>query len=429
MSSLRIYVDHGEAYGNLGDEAMLLNALRRLDIYLGPCDFVLPAETGRPLPLGLKNVTTVPSPYSIFSRAAGKIQNRLAPVRGIPLLKEHVNWDILSWRLAAKRLTAGAKHDGDVQALIDTFQSCDAFYGVGAADFSDFWLQGILYKSWLYKTVRPFVKVSALSSQGIGPLATSWARREMARAFSTLDLLSFRDFSESQAIVTATRPEKVEYRVTGDEAFTLPPSTVEKASNMLSAAGLPVDAPFVAVHFRTTDYTRETFDLIPRVARLLDRLSNMTDYSFVFLPMSYHLHSHIDQECGRLIREKMALSQRLLLLPECRDVTVIKRIVGMARFSLGLSYHIHVFSLSQGHPALILYTGDYYRYKSDGLLGFYGEPNSALDLNTTEDGQVLTAVAKIEGSYEQACLSIIQVNEEINEQNDWLLKEMQKRLL
>src|ERR1700732_877804 len=68
-----VFLDHGEAYGNLGDEAMLQSALRRLSAHLGPVRFVVPRQERRPLPsLAGFDIQEVPSPYTTFARLVDK---------------------------------------------------------------------------------------------------------------------------------------------------------------------------------------------------------------------------------------------------------------------------------------------------------------------------------------------------------------------
>jgi hypothetical protein len=69
----RVYVDHHSlGYGNLGDEAMLLSALHRLDVYLAPCEFVLPVHGDGVLPERLPPVEITPSPYRVLDRWSGR---------------------------------------------------------------------------------------------------------------------------------------------------------------------------------------------------------------------------------------------------------------------------------------------------------------------------------------------------------------------
>jgi polysaccharide pyruvyl transferase WcaK-like protein len=428
-------VDHGEAYGNQGDEAMLLNALERLERYLGPCEFILPGEPGKPLPSQLPKVETVLPPHREFERWSQQFAKFLGLCQRLPLLgrvvREPKNTTV--WKMAALWIDIKInlwqrgilKSPGkDLQPFLEALKDCDIFYGVGAADFNDFWLQGVIYKSWLYTLASRYVRVSAVSAQGIGPLETKWARRRMARAFSHLNLLSFRDFSLSQKIVEAEKVNHVRYQVVGDEALTLATGNKEAVEELLRRSGLPEGASFIAVHFRTTDYTQDTSFLEAQIASLLDRIVEIVPHFFVFFPMSHHLHSGIDEDYGAAIKHNMRWKERFCVAPFHADVKVIKGAVGQARYSMGLSYHVHVFSFSQGHPAIILFTGDYYRCKSEGLVSFYGKPSVAFDLAKTGDDQILGAIQELEDEYPIACENIEKVNEHLVRVNDWTLRDL-----
>src|SRR5262245_32080436 len=134
-----IFVDHGEAYGNLGDEAMLWNALRRLEAHLGPARFVIPREGQRPmLSLPGFDIEETPSPYMSFVRICDAPQQpwwvrKLADWSGkIGLPRKIFEAELLA---RTGRLSAT---DPDFRAFHRALRSCDAFYGVGAADFNDF---------------------------------------------------------------------------------------------------------------------------------------------------------------------------------------------------------------------------------------------------------------------------------------------------
>jgi polysaccharide pyruvyl transferase WcaK-like protein len=428
-------VDHGEAYGNQGDEAMLLNALERLERYLGPCEFILPSEPGKPLPSQLPKVETVLPPHLEFERWSRQFSKFLGRCQRLPLIRRIMREPKSStvWKMGALWINIKInlwqwgilESPGKGMApFFEALKSCDAFYGVGAADFNDLWHQGVIYKSWLYTVASHYVMVCAVSSQGIGPLTTEWARRRMALAFSRLDLLSFRDHFLSQQIVEEEKISRVRYKIVGDEAFSLATGNKKTVKALLRRSGLPENASFIAVHFRTTDYTQDTSHWDGRIAAVLDLAAEIVPHFFVFFPMSYHLHSGNDGEYGRTIKSKMKHPERLCISPTHEDVRVIKGAVGQARYSLGLSYHIHVFSLSQGHPAAILFTGDYYRCKSEGLVSFYGKPNAAIDLATTSDDQIMEAIMDLETNYEAACEAIRGVNLELLQVNDWTLREL-----
>lgn len=436
---LRVYVDHGEAYGNLGDEAMLLNAFDRLTRYLGPCHFILPKEDERPLPVGLSQVEFILPPRLIFLRRVEVLRRWFNKLNRIPgawkWLRKPNNlffWRLATWwiKLEATLTTLGLRRS--TMAGLDPFRNllstCDVFYGVGAAGLNDCSPGVLLYKAWLYSEARRFVKVSALSSQGLGPFQTRWAKPLLCKAFSKLDLLSFRDFRNSYDWVHVDSPKGVRYKVTGDEAFTLIPSEPDRIAAYLVSVGLPKQESFIAIHFRATDYTQDTQSFLPRIAEILDGLLRQISHHLVFFPMSYDLHSGDDELYGRRIRELMCEKERMHIAPASRDVRLVKGAIGRARYSLGLSYHVHVFSLSQGHPALVLYTGEYYRYKSEGLIDYYGRPSVALDMNNATIASIIAACKAIENDYASVCHAIERVNQQILMDNDWVLKEMASML-
>src|SRR5512141_692502 len=59
-----VYVDHGEAYGNLGEEAMILTALARFRKRFQPRVIYVTHAAGEHLPVGhLPTVRSTPSPF------------------------------------------------------------------------------------------------------------------------------------------------------------------------------------------------------------------------------------------------------------------------------------------------------------------------------------------------------------------------------
>ena len=53
------------------------------------------------------------------------------------------------------------------------------------------------------------------------------------------------------------------------------------------------------------------------------------------------------------------------------ELPQVKWLLGRARFGLGLSYHFHVFLLSQGIPTIGPYTNPYYDIKLHGVFAAF----------------------------------------------------------
>jgi polysaccharide pyruvyl transferase WcaK-like protein len=424
-----VFLDHGEAYGNLGDEAMLQSALRRLSARLGPARFVVPRQGHKPLPsLAGYDVQEVPSPFSTFMRLVDEPHHpwwaraSAGIVRARGIARELMVVELLarSGRLAAI--------DADFAAFQSALRQCDLFYGVGAADFNDFFARGVAYKTWLYRMARRAVPVVAVAAQGFGPLDNPELRALMRKAFSALDFLSFRDHSFSAAFTQTLGRLPCRTATVGDEAFALPAADAAKRDEAIASSGLGVGDSFVAVHWRATDYTQETRRFIPDLARACDLIARHTGAKLLFIPMSYDEHSGHDIELVGALREKMSQPGKLYALPVQHDVAVIKAVIGRALFTAGLSYHVHVFGLTQGRAALILYTGEYYRYKSEGLVGFYGPPSAAIDLARTSATDVEQTIAAISAGAEAARPSIEDANARIRAVNDWTIEMAVRRL-
>ena len=125
----------------------------------------------------------------------------------------------------------------------------------------------------------------------------------------------------------------------------------------------------------------------------------------------------------------MKLPDWLLMAPISHDVGLIKAAIGASRFTFGLSYHVHVFGLSQGIPALILFSGDYYRFKSDGLVAFYGGVNRAVNIGSpagVEDARAAIEAMLAQESGARAAIGT--TNKELAQDNDWILGEISARL-
>ena len=273
----KIYIDHWEDYDSIGDQAMLLNALRRLETYLGPCQFIGPLSAGREGEFEYPYYKSLPPPYLEIKKTAGRLKRyyskilRFFPGSLIPIIKSKTFLNIAIAILSIKhffyKMGFHFVFNESFRVFLQEIKSCDVFFTVGDCSLSDYWLDGVILKSWLIKFVRPYIAVSVLSSQGIGPLETPWARKRLVDALQTLDILSFRDFSYSQALVQSEGLTEVPYQIVGDEAFSFPVASETEVSGALRKTGISKEEPFIIVNFRKTDFTQETTALLEKTAK------------------------------------------------------------------------------------------------------------------------------------------------------------------
>lgn len=426
---IEIVVDHGEAYGNLGEEAMILNALRRLNLHLQPSAMHLVHEPGEPLPHGDNpNVQGVPSPLPSFRAAATRWRHRL---RRIPGFKRQD--DLFYWRLTAKidRLwprMSGLESDVQVQQFFHALEQSDVYFHVGMSGLNDCWEAGLIYKRWVLEQARRRGLLVILSAQGLGPVCSPSSRAEMKALLQLADVVTLRDRNYGTALLRDLGAKQASGKIVFDEAFSFAAADMATTKSWLETAGLTQDEAFIAFHFREKDYTPDHQDQAGRLGGLLEHIHRETRLKILFVPMSYAAHSCVDSLMGKRISACIGNPAWYCILPECRDPRIVKSVVGHARFSIGLSYHTHVFSLSQGHPALILYTGRYYELKSNGLIDFYGPPSRAMNLQTASNSEIVKAVLDIDQNHGEACRRIAAINRHLAEVNDWVFGEIRRRL-
>ena len=430
--AFQVVVDHGEAYGNIGEEAMILNALRRLELHLKPQVLHLVHQAGEPLPHGDNSkVRPVPSPLPAFREAAKRLSLRLSWLQRFSGIRRQ--GEAYYWRLTAKldRLCpgfSGLRQSDEVRQFLRALDQSEVYYHVGMSGLNEFWEAGLAYKRWVLEQARRRGLMVVLSSQGLGPVSTASSRAAMQSLLQLADVVTLRDKNYGSALLKELGVTKAGSQIVFDEAFSLAPADAEITRQWLAKIGLGPSEAFIAFHYREKDYTPVQQDQTSRLGGLLQRIHAATKLSILFVPMSYSAHSSVDILLGQRLAESMANPAWYRVLPECRDPSIVKSVIGQARFSMGLSYHTNVFSLTQGHPALIIYTGRYYGLKSDELINFYCPPSRAMDLEKSSDDEILEAIDAIMNEYPAACRRIAAINEHLAGINDWVFEEIRRRL-
>jgi polysaccharide pyruvyl transferase WcaK-like protein len=437
---IRIYIDHWEDYESIGDQAMLLNAMRRLEVYLGPCTFVTPHSPKKTGSFLLQNMVPVGPPTNELTSTARQVRSLYSKARKLfpscfPASEVRSSkfldlaQKIIALKLFLYSLGLHFVFKQSFQDFLEEIKKCDVFFTVGDCSLNDYWLEGLILKSWLINTVRPFIPICVLSSQGIGPLTASSSRRRLVDALKKLDILSFRDFSYSKALVESEGLSGIPYKIVCDEAFTFPSCDQNATWGFLKAAGLEEGQPFIAVNFRNTDFTQNTTHLLEKIAELLDRVITTTQKSIVFVCMSKGDDYGRDHAAGLSLKSTMKQTDKFHVLEPVEDIGLVKGIIGQAAYTIGISYHLHVFSLSQGHPTIALYSGEYYKTKSDGLIAFYGEPSRSVDISKIDVEEVLRYIVALEAQYTGACAHVREVNDQILAVNDWTIHKLKEKLI
>ncbi len=419
--SVKIFLDHGLGYRNLGDEAILLNAIRKLNWNFPGCDIIIPTKSIKLMPSQLpENIKYVPSVRILFTSMGNlcnfqqKLYNKKIKVDITKYIEKLINY--------IKKIS----HWGLFKRLLNSISSCDIFYGAGGAYFNDYFPSGLLYKRWMYNQI-PDGTISVLSSQGFGPIKNLWSLNVFEQAVNNLDIVTFRDYSNSKKIFNNIDFSGRTY-TTGDEAFDLPKANEKEIKEYFSSIKLDYNTSFIAFHYRNTDYTQETKHLITKLAAIIDNIDKNIDKEILFVPMKYGGSHESDISFGNKIKKLTSNSTKMYIGPKCKNARTIKGVIGQADITMGLSYHLHVFGTSQNIPPVIIYSGDYYRMKSEGLLGWYGLKKQMIDIESVCITEVVNRVLSTFNSYDGIVSFIREGNQKIEKRKNWLFKRLKKKV-
>jgi len=374
-----IYLDHGEAYGNLGDEAMLLNAVRKIRKALGEdTHFIMPKREDAPLP-ELENVRFFsPARYEL-ENAFNKLKENGFTERHPTLAKNDRIQRLIAWRT----LHYKPRKFSFWTQMLGLLERCDAVYCVGAANFNHLGRYLCLLPKYMlcHEAKRRRIPL-IVSSQTVGPLDIDWTQKLLRKTIDMATHFSVRDGGISMDCIKQIGADTHKVESVGDEALSLPPSEESVTDQYLKDSGASPDAPYLVFHYRSTDYTQDTERFYPTLAAAFDKLPD--GYQVYFQPMSYWSHSGDDQACGEAIRSHMQKPEKLQVLKTTRDVSVAKGVIMKSQGVIALSYHVQVFALSAAKPIIILTSGSYYKVKAEGMRRLLKGSAPLIDLE--EDG-------------------------------------------
>ena len=300
-----IYLDHGGAYGNLGDEAMLTNAARRIRECIGSVRFIIPREEGAPLP-DVGPCVEIPSPNTKIA-ALGMGLVRIGPLRRF--LEQFRYYPILR---RMRKMVVGNRALSPWNTLLEHVENAAAVYLVGAANLNDFARYSCLLPRYLLVEQAHQLGVPVVvSSQTVGPLKLPWTRQAVYDMWRRAHFFSVRDGGVSHALLASMGIDPHSAPIVGDEALTLPGCNMGVVKRFLLSVGVDPSRPFALFHFRATDYLRSTKRHLSKLAAAIDMAR--VDERILFLPMSYWRHSGEDEQVGATIRSILAKPEEFVV--------------------------------------------------------------------------------------------------------------------
>jgi len=367
----RIFMTGESGDHNLGDEGQAWASARRLRRYFPDAHIV--STSIDPLGAILRHQTQVVSwplsPWELNSGRAQKVTRKIARKLG-------ANEDFLD--PAGRRMDAifdeQYRRNAQFRSVVEHVEQSDFVFDMGHGGLNDVFDPFML--CFIYYLAGRFGKPLFISGQSVGPL---WRPRSIKMVRDTLacaHTVGLRDKEVSRQVLA----EQVEVDTNhvrlvevGDDTLDLDPQEPMWEAFAPRLADILRSGEFFAVQWRSSDYTQAmtaTKQLVPLV-EAIERLHSATRLPAVFLPFSWEEGSS-DIVAAARMHDCVQGRVPFYVVWNYLGAAELKWLLGQARFGMGLSYHFHVFLLTQGVPPIGLYTNAYYDIKLRGAYAAYG---------------------------------------------------------
>jgi len=366
-----MYGEYGDF--NFGDQGMALASVNRLKRYFPDINIVATGswfKTSVLFPFArIMLPFPRPQPQQLHLRRLQRVLKRL----GIQVLNLERHYEASFQKDCAS--------NGPARKVIDEMKRSDFVFDIGHGGINDVFECILPYFYWLsHKLDKPLF----ISGKSIGPLSNPEVTRAFRMGLNYAHTIVLRDAEISRQILVDQIGinDSIKIVEAGDDTLDLEPVEPDWSILPFELKQTIVSGDFFAVQWRPVDYTNsfglETYE---NLASLIIRLSERFHLMPIFVPMSWEARPDIQ---SATILEAL-LPRRIHYTIVSRNIgaRATKWILGQAKFGLGLSYHFHVWLLSQGHPSIGIYTNPYYQIKITGAFrayGYKGQPASLSDV-------------------------------------------------
>jgi polysaccharide pyruvyl transferase WcaK-like protein len=378
---MRIFMTGEDGLHNMGDEGQALASAVRLKQYFPTAELV--ATGFDPLGSVLRHqARIVPWPLTTYDLRADYLINMTRRVgRKLGASEEWLD-------------PVGRKMDAIFQeqyrgnecfrSVLTEIENSDFIFDMGHGALNDVFDPFML--CFLYYVAGRLNKPLFISGQSIGPFWRKRTIRMLRETLTNAHTTGLRDKDVSRQILldeVGVDPQRVHLVEIGDDTLDLAPREPCWDSFSPVVAAAIRSGRFIAIHWRASDYTQtlNATERIVALAEAIKRACAITGLPAVFLPFSWETHSS-DSVTAASIHDYLQGQAPFYAAWNYLEAAELKWMLGQARFGIGLSYHFNVFLLSQGRPAIGLFSNDYYKVKLTGAFRAYGYQASPLPYNS-----------------------------------------------
>jgi polysaccharide pyruvyl transferase WcaK-like protein len=246
---------------------------------------------------------------------------------------------------------------GEFRSFVNAFEESDIVVASGQAGLNDHIVKHSLMLLELLEAASRRKKLTAMFSQGIGPLRDSQLIARCRSVLPTIDLITLREQWVGAPFLRSIGVQPERLRITGDDAVGL---AYNKRPKDVGTA--------IGVSLRLGGYAGVDSSFIDDLRPILQKLS--VSYNAPFVPVPISRTEMRDAKAIRLLlndNEKNPGESESLDTP----LKVIEN-VGKCRVVIAGAYHAAVFALSQGIPVVGLANSEYTLNRFRGLAREFG---------------------------------------------------------
>ena len=230
-----------------------------------------------------------------------------------------------------------------VGQVFSALRKCDVLLSGGGSLLQDTTsTRSILYYLAVMHTAHLLGKPVMLYANGIGPVRKGGNRRRTQKAVEKAAVVTLRDNGSAQELREMGVKRKDLY-VTADPVFRLPPSSPERAAELLRGCALPEGKDFVVVSVRSWPDTEE---FSRNLAKLCDHLRRSYDLEVLFMMMQ----PANDRAATERVRE--AMEEPSYLLDGLCTPRDLMGVLGQAKLCLAMRLHTLIFAARMAVPTM-----------------------------------------------------------------------------
>ena len=312
---------------------------------------------------------------------------------------------------------------------INTIKNVDIVVFAGMGGMNDNYVlssHGIVSRGIVVKIAKVFKKPVVFAGNGIGPIRR-WHLRFISSSYiKNVEKAFVRDKNGSKnALVSIGYPEQ-KIIETIDDVFFLKYSAEDKEciDQLLKEKNLE---NFVAINIHDWGKNKAAL-LIEMVSKTIGK--ELNNETLLLVPNCYGKFGDDRVILKELYRDLLRKGINCTMLEKQINAKQTKYLIGKAKYSISTRYHIGAFGLSQNKPSVLLCLDDgYYKQKMEGILGWYGIEEYAVEYDQTED--LDWKIKKMINKYGELTKTLRQKNIEIEQlgylAGEYVIKKLKEK--